>query len=801
MVQEEVLVFMVKVGRALRQLLLRLLLLASIGIGRPAEAMTPTPPPTAPPPRLVYSTYYGSTDPTERHSTGAAALALTTAGQATITGKTSSQHLPLQNAYDRSHSGSLWDGFIAQLDPTGAALAYATYFGSGSETIAEDIAIDPLGNIYLTGSVYSGFQPYHSSIQAAVRGDADVFIAKFSPNGTTLLYAAVLGGSDYDSGYRVATDPAGNAYLTGETRSADFPTVSPLQARFGGPGRGDGDAFVAKIAADGSRVLYATYLGGSSADSGFGLAVDAAGAAYVTGFTASGDFPLAQPFRAQSSQAGDAFVAKLRPDGTALDYATYLGSGSGAALTVDAGGQTTIVGTTASPDFPLVHPVQAVFNAGVATTRVAEDLRDAFVAQLAPDGQRLTFATYLGGSGRERGVGIGQDPAGNLYIGGETNSVDFPLVRPLQDHYGGDNIGITTDAFIVKLAPGGAGVQYATYFGGVGWEELTDLAVDMAGNVYLAGDVEAPSPDFPLTGRSFQTANTGIRSAFVAKLADDSPAAPQAFPTATLTPADTGPSRPPPGYERHWLDKIPCALPCWEGITLGQTTLTETMRLLEQNAGIQPTSIIVRPTGQPEDHQGYIQWRWRGSDDGGQILYDAAQGPAIVTDIWPGLESIPGAQTGFTLGQVIAAYGEPSHIHATGFYGLHGDGPFYTASFIYAEPGITLEATSLYEGKPRLGPDLPLGHVTFSTRALLPLRPTFAGRSDDPSTGPQPWQGYQDFMVYCRNTSLGAAPGAPCPEERLVSGSGEVLVWGVLLGGLVILSLIVSRVRRLRRAG
>jgi hypothetical protein len=757
-------------------------------------------------PTLIYSTYYGSTDAEERHSTSGDALAIDASGHAYITGMTSSESLPLKDPYDSSHSGSLWDGFIAKLDTTGSALAYATYFGSGSETIVEGIAVDPQGNMYLTGSARRGFQVHNSPIQDDIRGDADAFVAKLRSDGATLVYAALLGGADYDSGDRIAVDADGYAYVTGETRSTDFPTVSPLQAQFKGPGRGDGDAFVAKLAPDGSRLVYATYLGGSAADGGSGIAADAAGAAYVTGFTLSEDFPVANALQPKRAGDGDAFVVKISPDGSSLDYSTYLGGGAGGedatSIIVDTTGSVYIVGTTASSDFPLAHPVQSLFNAGVQTASDPDNMSDAFVAQLAPDGHELTISTYLGGGSRDRGLGIGRDVAGNMYVGGQTTSFDFPTVRPLQDHYGGDNNGMVTDSFITRFAPGGAGVLYSTYFGGVSWDDLRDLAVDRQGNVYITGAVDAPSPDFPLAGTPFQTRNIGIRNAFVAKISDDFTGPARPFPTPTPQTADTGPSRPPPGFEKRWLQAIPCAPPCWEDIIPGQTTLTDAVRLLQQNPGVQPQSVLSRPYGQPEEHTGYIQWRWLGSEGGGEVSYQGTEGKgeAIVTYISPGLGGIPSADASFTLGDVIAAYGEPTHIHATGFFGMHGDGPFYTMDFYYEKHGMALESNGIYHTKPHLDSNIRLDRVTFSTDPVHPSRPTFAAIPDDPSTGPQVWQGFKEFDFYCRNTSIGAKAGSPCPGPGPLSPLIQVVIY-VALGGFLLFLAVRGFRTRLRSRG
>ncbi len=182
-----------------------------------------------------------------------------------------------------------------------------------------------------------------------------------------------------------------------------------------------------------------------------------------------------------------------------------------------------MVGTTASPDFPLVQPIQATFNGSVSYSKDADSVRDAFVARLNPAGSALEFATYIGGSGADRGLGVGLDRAGNIYVGGTTTSPNLPTVRPLQAHYSDSGSGLAPDSFVTKLDPSGTRVRYTTYFGADGFDDLTSFAVDTAGNVYLAGSVDNPTPNFPLVGPSFQTTNNGIRSAYVAKIADDGP--------------------------------------------------------------------------------------------------------------------------------------------------------------------------------------------------------------------------------------------------------------------------------------
>ena len=401
------------------------------------------------------------------------------------------------------------------IDPV---LNYSTYLGGSGEDSAEGIAVDAKGAIYVSGTTGSADFPTANALQRAGGGVSDAFVAKLSADGTTLIYATYLGGSASEgeiaqpAGKTIAVDAAGAAYVAGVTQSSDFPVVRALQDRF----KGDVDAFVAKLSADGSRLIYSTYLGGSKSEAYAAIAIDPTGAAHISGTTSSTDFPTTasafQPNWMVDSEA-HAFVAKLTPDGTALAYSTYLG-GSGVdvarGIAVDALGAAYVVGITTSGDFPTVNPFSGVKRGGDW---------DAFVTKLAPDGKRLIYSTYLGGTDYEDGFGIALDASGAAYVIGETTSGDFPTKNPLQPEHGGTTASRSDlDAYVVKLAPAGNAMVYGTFLGGFEWDRGYSIAVDPAGAAYVAGFTY--SRDFPTVAAS-QATLRGPRDAFVAKLSPD----------------------------------------------------------------------------------------------------------------------------------------------------------------------------------------------------------------------------------------------------------------------------------------
>jgi hypothetical protein len=333
-----------------------------------------------------------------------------------------------------------------------------------------------------------------------------------------LSYSTYLGGSGGDWGHGIAVDSSGNAYVTGQTASVDFPTAQPVQSSLNGTffngmliGLAE-NAFVSKLNATGSALVYSTYLGGNGIDGGNGIAVDSLGNVYVGGTTSSTNFPTVNPLQAENNASyplATGFVAKLNPSGSALVYSTYLGGSGGddcQGIAVDASGDAVVVGVTHSTDFPTASPFQA--------SNKSPTNGNGFVSKLNPSGSALIFSTYLGGSGGDGVQGIAVDSGGNAYLTGYTQSTDFPTLNPLQATLNGPS-----DAFVAELNSAGSALVYSTFVGGSSYDQAAGVAVDTSGNVYVTGYTQ--STDFP-TVNPVQATNKGAApstiNAFVAKL-------------------------------------------------------------------------------------------------------------------------------------------------------------------------------------------------------------------------------------------------------------------------------------------
>ncbi|MBI3665354.1 MAG: SBBP repeat-containing protein, partial [Acidobacteria bacterium] len=367
---------------------------------------------------VIYSTYLGGSG-----NDGAYGIAVDNAGNAYITGVTGSSDFPTGSSPLQGvpGGGGGGDAFVAKLNSAGDTLIYSTFLGGSGDESGNGIAVDSSGNAYVVGFTTSTNFPTHNALFAAHQGGQDVFVAKLNSGGSAFVYSTYLGGSGDEVGTGIAIDSAGNAYVVGETASSNFPTT-PGAFRTS-HGRGS-DAFVAKIALDGSALVYAGLLGGSGDASAYDIAVDGSGNAYVAGVTNSSDFPTTTGvFKKDFAGVDDAFVAKINASGNALVFSTYLGgSDSDIAwgIGVDSSGNVVVAGETRSTDFPVTADAFQAAS-GSAGLRVS-----VFLAKLDSEWSQLLYSTYLGGGSSQRAYRLALDRSGNAYLTGETRSYNLP---------------------------------------------------------------------------------------------------------------------------------------------------------------------------------------------------------------------------------------------------------------------------------------------------------------------------------------------------------------------------------------
>jgi hypothetical protein len=536
-------------------------------------------------------------------------------------------------------------GLPLVIDPV---LSYSTYFGGNVGMEALAVAVDPNGFVYVAGQTFStqftNWPVPPGAFQATNHGGSqvgDAFVAKFDSLGTNLIYLTYLGGSGDDAAYGLAVDAAGDAYVAGATDSTDFPTKNALyktNSSFSIPNAGySADAFVAELNPSGSNLIYSTYLGGESSDAAYGIAVDASGNAYVTGFTYSTNFPVTNALQKYLQCPNsvywnaNAFVTKIGAGGSPLIYSTYLGGTNfdeGKSIAVDGANCAYVTGYTASTNFPTVHSIYQVIGTNLYNGYLLNNLtnyngyyaNDAFVAKLSPSGTNLVYSTFLGGANNDFASQIAVDSASNAYVTGWTVSTNFPnsvtnipylhsgLSNNLNAYYplvtnvfltqitwsgtnacigysavfGGTNFGIDTgqgvavdamgdafvvgatsstnfpcdplnnpgflratnsggfDAFVTAFAPNAAKLLYSTYLGGGGNDIGFGVALDPAGNAYVVGSTA--STNFP-TVNAHQTVLSGTNDMFLAKIL-----LLQAAPALAIVPGKTNVTLAKPAY-------------------------------------------------------------------------------------------------------------------------------------------------------------------------------------------------------------------------------------------------------------
>jgi uncharacterized repeat protein (TIGR01451 family) len=457
-------------------------------------------------PALAYSTYVGGASNDYGQD-----IAVDGGGNIYITGYTYSSDFPVSNEIQTNQDTV--DVFVTHLINVSGVYTYgySTYLGGNDMDYGQGIAVDGAGGAYVTGSTESDDFPSHNPVQTDHGGGTyDAFVTQIisSSGSYTLAYSTYLGGSNNDLARDIAVDGAGDAYVTGYSHSSDFPiTPDAIQTDQGGA-----DAFVTGIVDAGGAYVYSTYLGGSGNDRGSGIAVNSVGGAYVTGYTASSDFPSHDAIQPNRRGLDDAFVTQIIEAGGVYTYAysTYLGGQSadqGNGIAVNSAGDAYVTGYTISSDFPTHRAIQPGRAGGY----------DAFVTQIISASEVYTYAysTYLGGGDEDRGQGIAVDDVGHAYVTGITYSDDFPTRHPIQTDQG------TFDAFVTEIVSASEVYTYAysTYLGGSGGDRGQDIAVDNWGNAYVAGYTS--SNDFPTRHgtQQYQGSSDAIVSV-VAGLAD-----------------------------------------------------------------------------------------------------------------------------------------------------------------------------------------------------------------------------------------------------------------------------------------
>jgi hypothetical protein len=484
-------------------------------------------------PVLTYSTYLGGTGGDTAYG-----VAIDSAGEAYVTGVTASTNFPTTSGvYQTTYAGD-GDVFVTKFNSTGTGVLFSTYLGGSEDDTPSQVYLAPsTGNILLVGSTTSNnFPTTPTAFQQTYGGNQDAFLTEMKSDGSALIYSTYIGGTGIDFGTALAFDSSGNAYVTGSTRSTDFPTKNPLQLA------NDGlyDAFVTEISPTTGALIYSTYLGGSLSDYGTGIFVDGEGNVYVSGYTYSSDFPTQNALQSSLAGGSDIFITKFTPGSSALLFSTYLGGSSidrASAMVVDSTGNIYLTGDTQSANFP-------VTASAYQATLLGTD--NAFVTKVASGGSSLVFSTFFGGGQTDQATAMAVDPAGNIYITGFTQSDNFPQLDSFQHVLGiagAGNCGSTNlvnvpintvcaDAFVAKFAPSGIPI-YSSFLGGSSTDSGQGIAADSFGAAYVVGGTF--SPNFPATVGAYQWLYQGsstFGNAFLTKIS------PQDAPSVALSPQE-----------------------------------------------------------------------------------------------------------------------------------------------------------------------------------------------------------------------------------------------------------------------
>lgn len=400
-------------------------------------------------------------------------------GNVYITGYVTSTNFPVVEAYDSTHNGN-WDTIVVKLNSTGNGIVFSTYIGGSSAERGLEFYIDSDFSVWLTGYTASSNFPVVNAYDSTHNGGWDGFIVHLSADGSSLLYSTFIGGSGDDLAEFITFDDDGYLYLSGLTRSSNFPVANGYDSSF----NGDRDAFVLKMQPNLMSLVYSTFIGGSGYDYTYGSRLAKNGDFILTGVTTSSNFPMLNSYDSTYNGGEDIFATRLNADGNGLVFSTYIG-GSGeeyfGKFDLDEDENLLMGGSTASTNFPTLNAYDATHNGN----------RDAFALKLASNGSAIYYSTFVGGSGDEAVYGVQVDQWGNIHLSGVTTSTDLPVKNAFQNESQG-----LDDTFVFKVNSTGNGLLYSTYLGGSANDGQRGMAIDTLGRVYIVGWTQ--SADHPV---------------------------------------------------------------------------------------------------------------------------------------------------------------------------------------------------------------------------------------------------------------------------------------------------------------
>ncbi|HEY3779554.1 MAG TPA: SBBP repeat-containing protein [Fimbriimonadaceae bacterium] len=448
---------------------------------------------------LIFSTFMSGAAGSTNNSSLGVAVASDSSGNAVVLGYTGDAQFPTTTGAYKTTFTSYQDIFVSKISANGSTLMYSTFVGGNyNSTTPTAIALDSSGEAFITGYTYSPDYPATAgAYQTKVMSVPSAFVTKVNATGTALSYSTLIGGGGADNPTAIALDSSNNAVIVGYGEENAWPTttgvIQPTQ------NQNSSECLIAKVSANGSQLLFASYLGGiasSLGDQATGLALDSSANLYITGNTWSTDFPVtAGSYQPTLTGSDTGFVVKLNSTCTAEIFGTFLGGDHGAqptGIAVTASGQPVVVGTTQSSDFPL--------TAGAFQTTPADE-QSSFVSALSADGKSLVGSTLLSGSVEDNAWAVAVDKSGNIVVAGQAQSADFPTTsNALQP-----TSPVATNGFVTKLPINCTTLLYSTYFGGENDDLIQGLSLDPSGNAMVTG--WTASPDLPISAGAFQSTN------------------------------------------------------------------------------------------------------------------------------------------------------------------------------------------------------------------------------------------------------------------------------------------------------